>query len=137
MTRLTITALATLALALGACGGSDDTSTSPPAQAPPAAEPATTATTPQATESGGEPVAVSMKDIKFVPAEITAKIGQKIVWTNREAPAHNVTATSGADFESETLSQGERFEYTPSKAGKIDYVCTIHPGQTGAITVTQ
>ena len=25
---------------------------------------------------------------------------------------------------------------TPRKAGTIDYVCTIHPGQTGAITVT-
>ena len=78
-----------------------------------------------------------MKDIKFVPPEITAKVGQKIVWTNNENVPHNVTATNGADFESDTLNEGETFEFTPKNAGKIDYVCTIHQGQDGTITVTQ
>ena len=54
-----------------------------------------------------------MKDIKFVPEEVTAKVGQKIVWTNNEMVPHNVTATDGADFKSDKLDEGDTFEYTP------------------------
>jgi len=131
MPRLSLAALACLALAGGgviAGCGDDNTSESTPAAAPPPA---------QSSTSSGDSVAVSMKDIKFVPETITAKVGQKIVWTNGEAIPHNVTAKSGADFESENLNQDERFEYTPTRAGTIDYVCTIHPGQNGSITVTR
>ena len=35
------------------------------------------------------------------------------------------------------MKAGAKFDYTPTKAGTIDYVCTIHPGQTGKITVTK
>jgi plastocyanin len=131
MPRLSLAALACLALAGGgviAGCGDDNTSESTPAAAPPPAQSGT---------SSGDSVAVSMKDIKFVPETITAKVGQKIVWTNGEAIPHNVTAKSGADFESENLNQDETFEYTPTKAGTIDYVCTIHSGQNGSITVTR
>jgi len=82
-------------------------------------------------------VSIGIKDIKFVPADATAKVGQKITWTNNDTPPHNVTATKGATFKSETLNPGATFDYTPTKAGTIEYVCTIHPGQDGTITVTK
>jgi plastocyanin len=134
MPRLPATVFACLALAAGGvvagCGGDDDTS-STPAAAPPVAAP------PPAASAAGDVVKVGMKNIKFVPAEVTAKVGQKIEWTNTDNPPHNVTAKAGADFASDTLSPGDKFDYTPTKAGKIDYVCTIHPGQSGTITVTK
>lgn len=82
-------------------------------------------------------VSVGMKDIKFVPEQATVKVGQKITWTNNESVPHNVTATEGADFRSDTLQEGDTFEYTPTKAGTIKYVCTIHSGQNGEIEVTK
>jgi plastocyanin len=82
-------------------------------------------------------VSIGMKDIKFVPENATAKVGQKIIWTNNENIPHNVTATDGADFASDTLQKGDTFEFTPTKAGTIKYVCTIHSGQNGEIEVTQ
>lgn len=45
--------------------------------------------------------------------------------TTTQSP-HNVSATDGADFESETLRENDTYEYTPTKAGTITYVCTIH-----------
>jgi plastocyanin len=133
MPRLPATLLACLALAAGAlvagCGDDDDTSSTP--ASPPAAAP------PPAAAAAGDVVKVGMKDIKFVPADVTAKVGQKIEWTNTDTPPHNVTAKDGADFASDTLNPGDKFDYTPTKAGKIDYVCTIHPGQSGTITVTK
>ena len=135
MPRLPATVLACLALA--ACGlvagcGDDNKDTSSTPATPPAAAPP-----PAAAAAAGDVVKVTMKDIKFVPADITAKVGQKIEWTNTDTPAHNVTAKDGADFASDTLNPGDTFDYTPTKAGKIDYVCTIHPGQSGTITVTK
>ncbi len=41
------------------------------------------------------------------------------------------------DFDSGNMQAGAKFDYTPKKAGTIDYVCTIHSGQTGTITVTK
>ena len=137
MHRLPALGLACRALVFVAGSGGDDdandnpstVSTPPPASTEPAATTGSTAT--------GATVEVGMKNIKFVPEKITAKVGQKIVWTNNEAIGHNVTATDGADFASDTLQENDTFEYTPKKAGTIKYVCTIHSGQNGEITVTK
>lgn len=115
-------ACAVLALALGACGEDDNEESQSSTAAP-------------ASNDGGN-VSVGMKDIKFVPENISARVGQKIVWTNNEAIPHNVTATDGADFASKTMQRDDTYEYTPTKAGTIKYVCTIHTGQNGQITVT-
>ena len=138
MPRLPATLLACLALAAGGfvagCGDDESDTSSTPAAAPPAAAPP-----PAASAAADDVVKVGMKDIKFVPADITAKVGQKIEWTNSDGQIpHTVTSTTdGVDFDSGNMEGGATFDYTPTKAGKIDYVCTIHSGQTGTITVTK
>ena len=133
MTRLPLALLACLALAGGAvagCGSDDDDATSTPAAAPPPPPPASAA-------SSGDELKITMKDIQYVPAQTTAKVNQKIVWQNTDGQIpHTVTATDGADFDSGTMNAGDTFEYTPTKAGTISYVCKIHPNQKGTITVT-
>ena len=85
--------------------------------------------------SGGGAVAVAMKNIAFAPKAIHVRVGQKITWTNDDSVDHNVTATSGATFRSSDFGQGASFSYTPTRAGTIAYVCTIHPGMDGTIVV--
>ena len=144
MFRIPMIALAgvLLALVVAACG--DDKESNSGRGFDENAETVTTNPTPEvrtSTQSDAEErddiVSVGMKDIEFVPEEIEAKVGQRIVWTNNEAIPHNVTATEGADFASDTMQKDDTFEYTPQKAGTIKYVCTIHEGQNGQITVTQ
>ncbi len=136
MPRLMIAAAcAALTLALAACGDDKKDSSSPAVAEPTPA--ATTTTGGSDSSAAGAVVEVSMKNIKFVPETVTAKVGQKVHWTNDDAPVHNVTATDGADFASDTLNNGDTFDYTPTKAGVIKYVCTIHPGQNGEIRVTK
>jgi plastocyanin len=119
-------ALACLALAAAGCGSSSKkSSTSSPA-------PATS--TPAAPASGGKVAELLTKNIKFVPAATTVKVGQTIRWSNRDPVAHTVTATSGATFDS-PLPAGGTFEFTPTKPGTINYKCTIHQNQTGTIDV--
>jgi plastocyanin len=136
MTRIvTIAACLTLAAAaVAGCGGSSkksNTTSSAGGGATTNPAPATTASTPSAAV-----VAVSMKQIKFVPDHITAKVGQTIKWTNDDPFAHTVTAKSGATFDSGPVNAGATYSFKPTKAGTINYVCTIHPNQSGTITVT-
>ena len=92
-------------------------------------------------DGGGAPagggVAIGMRDIKFDPEQATVKVGQSVTWTNNESVPHNVVAEEGADFESDTFGKGGTFSHTPEQAGTITYVCTIHPGMDGTLTVEE
>ncbi len=140
MTRLSRVALACLSLALGgafvaACGDDEKGSSSDKA---PAGLPESTTTT---ESSGGgdrsraDPVVVTMKANKNMPEEIDVKVEQKIEWRNEDGYAHNVTSTSGENIASGNFT--DSFDYAPKNAGTIDYVCTIHAGQSGKITVAK
>lgn len=140
MPRLPLATLAGLALVLSGafaagCGSSDKKSAGS-TKASPAAVPATTSP-----DTGGaiaaQPAAVEMKNVKFVPATIRVKAGQKITWTNKDGFAHNVTSTSGEKISSGNIDGGGTFSFTPKKAGTIAYVCTLHANQSGTITVTK
>jgi len=117
--------LATVAAA--GCGGDDK----PAAEKPAASDPA------PAAPANSDSVAISMKDIQFSPKQVKAKAGQTVTWTNDESVTHNVTATKGEDFKSKDFGQGGTYSYKLDKAGTIAYVCTIHPGMEGTITVTE
>lgn len=82
-------------------------------------------------------VTIDMKDIKYVPAAAMAKAGDKVVWTNSDAVAHTVTKTGGPgpSFDSGTIQPGDTYSQTVRTTGKIDYMCLIHPNQTGTLTV--
>ena len=82
-------------------------------------------------------VQVAMKDIKFIPANITVKVGQQINWTNEDQVPHTATTTKGEKFDSGNVPPGESFKYTLRNRGKIDYFCKIHPQQKGTITITE
>jgi len=116
-TRLIAGAIASGALLVAGCGSDSGGGSSQPV-----------------TAASGD-VAITIKNIQFDPKTIAVKVGQKITWTNEDGIAHNVTAQEGADFKSDDLNKGQTFSFTPEKAGTIKYVCTIHPGQNGEITV--
>jgi plastocyanin len=107
-----------LVLALGACGGDDEEQ---PAGG-------------QATPSGGGATVV-MKDLKFDPETVTVAVGQTVRWVNEDTIDHDAAAREGADFKSELFGKGESFEWKAERAGKVKYVCTIHPGMDGTIEV--
>lgn len=133
-----ITVLSCGALALGgafvAGCGSDNKSGSAPATNK-AAAPASTTTTAGATKRAA--IQVSMKNNTFIPEKVTGKVGQTVKWKNDDSYPHNVVATKGENFQSNTFSGGGTYTYKLDKPGKIDYVCTIHSGMVGTITVTK
>ena len=124
MRRILLALGAIAALAAAGCGGGDSGSTS--------SAPASTA----AASSSGGGVAIKMQNIAFDPKDVTVKVGQKVTWTNDDSVDHNVTSQSGETIKSDNFGKGKTFSFTPKTAGKIAYVCTIHPGMTGTLNVT-
>jgi plastocyanin len=128
--RALSTALTVLALAaaVGGCGDDDEPGAGGTGATPEAAAPDG--------EAGGA-VAIGMRGLKFDPDQATVKVGQAVTWTNNEDIPHNVVAQEGADFESDTFAKDGTFSHTPAEAGTITYVCTLHPGMDGTLTVEE
>lgn len=116
--------LAVVAVIAAGCGSDNNDSSS-------------AASTPASTSAGGDTVVIKMQNTAFDPASTSVKVGTKVEWENEDSFDHNVKATSGADFTSDNFGQGKTFDFTADKAGTIKYVCTIHPGMEGTLTVTE
>ncbi len=78
---------------------------------------------------------VEIKNFDFAPGNITVAVGTKITWTNKDESAHTVADPTHAIFSSNHLRTGETFSYTTTKAGVIQYMCTLHPLMKATITV--
>ena len=73
---------------------------------------------------------------RFDPKTVNAKVGDTIEWTWADtASPHTVTANDGS-FDSCTQNAGFKFFVTVSKAGDIQYHCTLHSGMVGDIKVS-
>jgi plastocyanin len=130
MKRVSTVALALplLLLVLAGCGSSSSSSTT--------SATGTSSSTPAPATGAATTVAVSMQNIAFNPTSVNAKVGDTVKWTNNDSVAHNVTYVSGPKFtSSSTFSGGGTFSLKLTKAGTIQYRCTIHPGMNGTIVV--
>jgi plastocyanin len=141
----TICACLALGLVVAGCGGDDDDNGGGDSGS------AATATTekPAETTAGGgggggaeagANAKVSMKDIAFNPSNITVAKGGSVTWTNDDSVGHDVTKESGPgpDFKSGDpggIAPGSDFTQKFDTAGSIKYVCTVHPGMEGTVTV--
>lgn len=81
---------------------------------------------------------VAMKVLEFTPASVTARVGQRLTWTNKDSVQHNVTYVSGPRFRSSprTINPGASFSIELTQAGTIHYFCSIHPWMKGTIVVS-
>ena len=79
---------------------------------------------------------VTIKNYTFVPALLTIKAGDTVVWTNDDQASHTVALSDGS-FESVLIHTGESFSRTFTTIGNVPYVCGPHPYMRASLTVTQ
>jgi plastocyanin len=75
---------------------------------------------------------VTIEDMKFRPASLTIHPGDTVVWQNDAMVPHNVI---GPGFTSPTIPADQSFTWKAGQAGSFPYVCTLHPGMSGSVTV--
>ena len=81
----------------------------------------------------GRTVYVTMRKLKFSPSAIHIRVGDRVVWRNRDNVGHNVTTQEDpagvnlVGLASPTINPGGAYSYVAHYAGNALYVCTIHP----------
>lgn len=88
--------------------------------------------------SSARVVAVDMRNVAFKPKNLAVAAGTTVRWTNSDAEIlHTVTKVSGPGeaFDSGNVYPGRTYERRFAEPGRIDYVCVLHDGQVGSITV--
>lgn len=84
------------------------------------------------TGTGSGIVNVEIRSYKYIPQNITIKVGQTVMWANNDTVLHDVV---GSGIESDYLQKGEKFTYTFEEEGTYPYICTIHPWMEGEVIV--
>ena len=129
---LTGVALA-LALVLTACGGGGNTGAGGGNTGGNAGGAGGATTLNVGTDTGTE--------LKFDPTTVTAAANQEVtlVFTNKSTSVpHNLTFQEGITAKTDpnvAAGQSETLSFTTPGAGTYKFVCTLHPGMEGTLTV--
>ena len=76
---------------------------------------------------------VVIDKMKFGPTPNDVKVGDTIVWDNRDMFRHTATGAKGA-FNVD-LKAGTKGETVMRRAGRIPFTCKFHPGMRGTMEV--
>jgi plastocyanin len=112
---------------LVACSSGKKDSTAPAAesQKPQSAQPAV---------SSPQTHVVSIRDMRFDPADLTVKEGDTVEWKNADALTHNAVAIDKT-FRTENLATGASGKWVANKKGSFSYLCSLHPNMKAKLTV--
>ena len=78
-------------------------------------------------------IQITMENLVFAPAEVTAKVGDTIEWINKDIFAHTATARGG-DWDV-TMPPKKTVTLVLKKAGTVDYYCRFHPNMKATLIV--
>ena len=79
---------------------------------------------------------VDIREFAFTPAELTIRLGDAIVWTNRDFAPHTATSAEG-DWDTSEIAYGQSSRQTPTQLGVFDYICVFHPTMKARLIVTR
>src|SRR3954471_22127478 len=82
-----------------------------------------------------ETIRIEVKSLAFLPAQVTAHVGDTIEWANADFIAHTATAKN-RDWDVQ-LPANSKKTLVLKKAGSIEYFCRFHPNMTGTLTVQE
>jgi plastocyanin len=131
--------LTALAGSCAAAPSQPTNASAPTSAATTAAAVATATVTPTLTATPTATAAVAvieMGDNFFDPSQLTVKVGTTVTWKVVGQSTHDLAARDGS-FVNRTMSFGQTFSFTFTKAGHYGYVCMQHEGDgmVGEVTV--
>jgi plastocyanin len=79
-------------------------------------------------------VNATIKDFKFAPDPVQAKVGDVITWTNNDTAPHTASLVDGT-CGTDTIQPGATGSLVFAVAGTYPYKCRIHPQMKGTVEV--
>ncbi len=77
---------------------------------------------------------VTIDSTAFTPATVNAKVGDTVLWINKDMFPHTATSKA-AKFDSGSLLTGKSWKFKVTTKGEFPYICTFHPTMKGTIRV--
>jgi plastocyanin len=77
---------------------------------------------------------VAIDGTRFQPETLTVKVGDSVIWVNKDPFPHTVTSAAGG-FDSREIGAGKSWKYTAAKKGEFPYVCSFHPTMKATLRV--
>ena len=88
-----------------------------------------------ATTARAEVIQIKMEKLGFIPAQVTAHVGDTIEWVNSDFVVHTATARDGSwDV---LIPVNAKKSVILKTEGTVDYYCKFHPNMTGRILVSK
>ena len=78
---------------------------------------------------------IEIKNFAFNSAILNIKVGDTIIWTNKDSVKHTATSDSGDELASPLVGEGETYSHKFETAGTYDYHCTPHPSMKSKVVV--
>jgi plastocyanin len=78
-------------------------------------------------------IQITMENLVFSPANVSAKVGDTISWVNKDVFVHSATARNG-DWDV-TIPAKKTVPLVLSKSGQIEYYCRFHPNMKAIISI--
>jgi plastocyanin len=85
--------------------------------------------------TGQEGTTVAVRQFCFRPTILYANPGDSVTWTNKDSVEHNVAGSNLAWGSFQTLREDRTVTYRFTEPGIYPYVCSWHPGMSGAVVV--
>jgi plastocyanin len=76
---------------------------------------------------------VVIEGVQFAPAAVDAKVGDTVVWVNKDPFPH--TVTSPGQFDSGNIQAGQSWRFKVKSKGTFAYICTLHPNMKATLVV--
>ncbi len=77
---------------------------------------------------------VTIEGMKFVPSELTVKVGDIVIWLNKDIVSHTVTEQK-KEFNSREIKSSSTWKFLVKKKGHFSYYCSFHPGMKASLVV--
>lgn len=77
---------------------------------------------------------VTIENMRFSPADLTVKRGERVVWINKDMFPHTASARSAA-FDSGSIPPTASWSHVAKTVGVYPYVCTLHPTMSAKLTI--
>jgi plastocyanin len=77
---------------------------------------------------------VTIEGSRFIPSTLTVRVGDSIVWLNKDLFPHTATSSAGK-FDSQGIAPEQSWTYKAAAKGAFDYVCIYHPTMRGTLQV--
>jgi len=77
---------------------------------------------------------VAIDGVAFAPETLAVKVGDTVVWVNKDPFPHTVTSQTGG-FDSHDIAPDQSWSYTTTRTGVFPYLCTLHPTMHATLKV--